>query len=211
MPDYKDSKIYKITCNITGFTYYGSTTQRISKRMGQHRDNFKSNRGDCKANIVLESGDYDYCLVEKVECSDKSELHRRERFYIESNECVNKQIPGRTPKEYRADNRETLSKQSKEYRDVPGNKEKAAEYRKEYYSDNKDRLSKQHKEYNAAHREEISEYRKEHYLDNKKEIEATVKAKVTCECGCIVTKGNIAAHRKSQKHIDLMSKIEQSL
>ena len=34
MPDYKDSKNYKITCNITGLTYYGSTTQRISKRMG---------------------------------------------------------------------------------------------------------------------------------------------------------------------------------
>ena len=75
MPDYKDSKIYKITCNITGLTYYGSTTQPISKRMGQHRSDFKKN-GLCKSKLMLAGGNYDYCLVEKCPCDDKSELHK---------------------------------------------------------------------------------------------------------------------------------------
>ena len=175
MPDYKDSKIYKITCNITGLTYYGSTTQRISKRMGEHRCNFKKNRGGCKSKLVLASGDYDYCLVEKVECSDKSELHRRERFYIESFECVNLFVPCRTKKEYYDDN-----------------KEKAAEY----YSDNKERLSKVRKEYRSANRDIIS---------------ARKKLKITCDCGCTLRKNDMARHRKSQKHINLMSQIEQSV
>ena len=115
MPDYKDSKIYKITCNITGLTYYGSTTQPISKRVGQHRADLKCDNGDCNSKLVLAGGNYDYCLVEKVECADKSELHRRERHYTELDECVNKNIPGRTKKEWCSENRETILKQMREY------------------------------------------------------------------------------------------------
>ena len=84
MVNYANSKIYKITCNVTGLTYYGSTVNPLSKRMGQHRSDFNKNRGYCKSKLVLAGGDYDYSLVEKVECADKNELHRRERFYIES-------------------------------------------------------------------------------------------------------------------------------
>ena len=158
MPDYKDSKIYKITCNISGLAYYGSTTQPISKRMGERRSNFKKNRGDCNSKLVLAGGNYDYCLVEKVECVDKSELHRRERFYIESNECVNTSIPGRTQKEYK-----------------------------------------------LMHREEISEYQKEYRDENKDELKAKESVKVTRECGCVVTIHKILRHKRTQRHINLMS------
>ena len=114
MVNYANSKIYKITCNVTGLTYYGSTVNSLSKRMGQHRSDFKKNRGNsCNSKLVLAAGNYDYCLVEKFPCDDKSELHRRERFYIESNECCNRQVPGRTPKEYHVDNREKILKQKK--------------------------------------------------------------------------------------------------
>ena len=174
MPDYKDSKLYKITCNVSGFTYYGSTTNSLSRRMVQHRSDFKKGKL-CKSKLVLAGGDYDYCLVEKVECSDKNELHKRERFYIESNECVNKQVPGRTPKEWRAEN-----------------KEKKAEYMSEYRHEHRENLLKQMKEYNDAHKEENVARR---------------AVKVTCECGCTVTKYKITPHRKSQKHINLMSQI----
>ena len=34
MRDYKDGKIYKIVCNNTGLTYYGSTCEkRLSRRL----------------------------------------------------------------------------------------------------------------------------------------------------------------------------------
>ena len=190
MVNYTNSKIYKITCNVTGLTYYGSTVNPLSKRMGEHRSNFKTNRGTCKSKLVLASGDYDYCLVEKWPCADKSELHQRERFYIESNECVNLMIPGRTQKEYYSDNKEEY----REYRSA--HKEDAAKYDKKYYSDNKEKLLKQMKEYRA---------------ENKDELDAKAAVKITCCCGCLVSKRNIATHRKTQRHIDMMSKIEQSV
>ena len=147
MPDYKEGKIHKITCNVTRLTYYGSTVNSLSRRMVQHWSDFKKNRGNsCNSKLVLAAGNYDYCLVEKFPCDDKSELHRRERFYIESNECCNRQVPGRTPKEYHVDNREKILKQKKEYRDVPVHKEKMVEYKKRYYEENKKKLSECHKD-----------------------------------------------------------------
>ena len=104
-------------------------------------------------------------------------LHRRERFYIETNECVNLYIPGRTPKEYR---------------DVPAIKEKKAEYR-------------------AAHKEESAKYHKEYGVKHKEEIKAQKSIKVTCECGCSVQKGEMARHKRTKKHIRLMSQLQQSL
>ena len=139
MPDYKEGKIYKITYNITGLTYYGSTTQPISQRTGQHRNDFKNNRGDCNSKLVLAGGNYDYCLVEKCPCDDKSELHKRERFYIESNECINLIIPGRTTKEYRAAHKEETAEYGKVYRSE--NKETIAKRKKVYCSENKEKLS----------------------------------------------------------------------
>ena len=141
MVNYANSKIYKITCNVTGLTYYGSTVNPLSKWMGQHRSDSKTNKASCKSKLVLAGGNYDYCLVEKWPCADKNELHQRERFYIESNECVNLFIPGRTKKEYNADNREKTSRQRKEYRSV--HKEEAAKYR----ADNKEKLQEQKKVY----------------------------------------------------------------
>jgi hypothetical protein len=56
-------------------------------------------------------------LVEKFPCESKDELHARERYYIENNECVNKYIPNRTNAEYRQDNIIHLKAHAKEYRE----------------------------------------------------------------------------------------------
>ena len=202
MVNYANSKIYKITCNVTGLTYYGSTVNPLSKRMGHHRCIFKTNRRGCKSKLVLAAGDYDYCLVEKWPCADKSELHQRERFYIESNECVNKQVPGRTRKEYKAAHKEEISEYMKEYQKehYSSNKEKMMEQMKEYYLANKEAILKYQKEYNAQYR-----------ANHKDAIEAKKSVKVTCDCGCSVRKGYISQHKKTQKHINLMSQNEQSV
>ena len=123
MPDYQKGKVYKISCNITGLTYYGSTTQPLSVRMGGHKRMM-----NCSSKQIIMGGNYDYSLVEDCPCENKEQLHRRERFYIENNECVNKKIPCRTSKEH-----------------YEQNKDKVLAHQKEYHEENKDKISKQNK------------------------------------------------------------------
>jgi len=126
--------IYKIYDNTNGNVYYGSTSERlIGKRLAHHRANYKKwcngKGGCCKSFDIIKNGDYDISLVEKVYYEEKVELHRRERWYIENNECVNKNVPTRTGKEYREEH-----------------KEERNEYLKKYYEQNRDILTAKKKE-----------------------------------------------------------------
>ena len=194
MVDYKKSKIYKIVCNITGLTYYGSTVNPISKRIGQHRNKFKTGNAECSSRQVLVGGDYDYSLVEEFSCENKEQLHKRERFYIENNDCVNKQIPGRTLREYNEQNKDKISTYKKEYREQ--NKDKISEFQKEYREQNKDKNSEFQKEYREQNKDKISAYREQ----NKDKLSVKAKTKVTCECGSVVNKSSLARHKKTKKH-----------
>lgn len=112
-------KFYKIVCNKTGLVYYGSTTEkylcdRLSKHVYDYRHGHKM-----RSRLVLENNDYKIELVEELECEDKHARNAKERYYIENNECVNLQLPGRTKKEYddeyRIKNREVKNQKSREY------------------------------------------------------------------------------------------------
>ena len=197
MPDYQKGKIYKIVCNSTGLTYYGSTVNSLCKRMSGHRSYLKT-ENTCKSKLVLAGGDYDYSLVEECPCDSKDQLHQRERFYIENNECVNKSIPGRTQKEYREQNKDKVLAQQKEYREQ--NKDKVLARNKEYYEQNKDKVLAQHKEYREQNRDKILARKKEHYEQNKDKVLAQKKVKVTCECGSVIGKSSLARHCKTKKH-----------
>jgi hypothetical protein len=122
MVNYQDAKIYKLVGG--GLTYYGSTCNELYKRLHQHK--IKSN--NCKSKLLFDSGDkVEIILVEKYPCNDKIELHKRERYYIENNECINKYIPSRTIKEY----------QKKYYEN---NKDNIKDNMNDYYKDNKDKI-----------------------------------------------------------------------
>jgi len=58
--------------------------------------------------------------------------------------------------------------------------------------------------------EELKEYSKEWYENNKehrKEYKKKYrKVKITCECGSIVTQGNLATHRRTNKHQEFLQK-----
>ena len=56
---------------------------------------------------VLENNDYSIILLEDVkECLSKDQLRAHERKWIETLNCVNKRIEGRTKKEWYCDNLE---------------------------------------------------------------------------------------------------------
>jgi queuine/archaeosine tRNA-ribosyltransferase len=63
---------------------------------------------------IIENGDYDIILLEEVkDCENKEQLRARERHYIESLDCVNKTIPGRTNKEYYQLNKDFINNKKK--------------------------------------------------------------------------------------------------
>ena len=185
MPDYKNGKIYKLVGY--GKTYYGSTTQSLNQRKGGHKRHL-----DCKSREIFKLGDdVDIVLVESYPCNNKEELHQRERYYIENNECINKVIPMRTEKEYREDNKEKIKK----YRE--DNKEKNKEWRET----NKDKLKEWFKQY----REDNKEKYKEWIETNKDKIKEKYKEKITCECGSILTRNKLSRHKQSKKHITFIN------
>jgi hypothetical protein len=177
--------VYRIVCNTTGLQYYGSTyTQQLSKRLWGHRNHYnkyKEGKGCLITSIkILENDNYEIILVETVKTETKQELLMRERFHIESNVCVNKNIPTRTMKEWNDDNKEKI----KEYRDV--NKEKKWEYNKEYYYknreklkeyyyNNKEKLCEYNKEYKEINNEKISKYNKQYRKENHEKLKEKIK------------------------------------
>jgi len=193
---YKNGKIYKIVNNVNDKIYYGSTCVPLYKRMYRHRE--PKNRCMSKS-IGVDLKECQIILVEEIQCENKQQLLMRERWYIENNVCINKQIPGRSKeekkerdkknkKEYYENNKETIKEYYEENKELykkyrEENKEKIKEIQKTYYENNKEKLAIQHKE-----------------LYKKKCIE-----KIVCECGKTVTKHTKKSHDKSITHIKLIN------
>ena len=164
MVNYNNSKIYKIVPNVDGVDegdiYIGSTTKtRLSERMSGHRDNYKQWKdGKCNKTMsfdLFEKYGIENCsivLLEEVNCESKDQLHKKERFYIESILCINKNIPSRTPKEYKAHN-----------------KDKIKEYQKDWRIENKDKIKETMKEYREQNKEKAKVYREDN-KDNLNQI-----------------------------------------
>ncbi len=119
MNKYNDSKIYKIVDNTSDKVYIGSTCQKyISQRLQGHVKNYrrfvKGQHHFVSSYKILESGNYDIVLLENVNCDTVEQLRARERYFIETTlNCVNKQIPNRTNKEYHDDNEDKFKQQKK--------------------------------------------------------------------------------------------------
>ena len=144
MVNYQKGKIYKIVCNKSNLVYYGSTTKEyLTQRLVQHRTHYKMFLdGKCRfmtSYRILENNDFDIILVELYPCNSKDELQKRERYYIENNICVNKNIPTRTKTEYKEDynfkNKEKIALSKKIYNQI--NKERINAKNRSNYSDEK--------------------------------------------------------------------------
>jgi hypothetical protein len=205
MPNYNNSKIYKIWSTQTDDIYIGSTTQPLSKRIGDHRSKSKGYQNGKYHYVtsfkILDYGDAKIELIEKVNCKCKEELTAREGHYIRTLECVNKYIPGRNLKQHYQDNKEKILQQNKQYRQ--DNKDKIKQYHKQYRQDNKDKIKQYHKQYKQDNKDKLSQKSKQYYQDNKEKwTRGSVKNK--CECGSIVSKYNLTRHKKSKKHLAFM-------
>ena len=121
--NYQQTKIYKIESHLGNKIYIGSTTkQYLSDRMGLHRaqyDLWKRNKnGRCTAFGLFDEYGIENCkivLIESCPCNSKDEKNAKEAHYIRQLECVNKNIPGRTGRDYYYENKERLNDQHKKW------------------------------------------------------------------------------------------------
>ena len=200
MPDYSQAKIYHIVCNLTGETYYGSTVQKISQRMGTHRKPGK----DCCSKPIIERGDYHYGLVEDYKCDNLEQLLMRERYYVDNNDCINKNRPITSKEEKIAQQkvyRDNHKEKKKAYREA--NKDKMKAYYELYSKENKEKK----KAYREANKDKIIEQKKGYYETNKDKISEHKKEKVICECGCEISRTNLSTHRKTKFHQEFIQSL----
>lgn len=141
--------IYAIRSHQTPNIYIGSTIQKLCCRIASHRADFKkriNKKYSCSSFEILKYDDAYIELIEIFEFNEKTELFAREGYYIRTMECVNKNIPNRTDKEWRIENKEQI--------DI---------YLKQYYNDNKKKILEQQKEYYKNNKEQKRQY----YIKNK--------------------------------------------
>ena len=174
MFNYKNGKIYKIVCNETGETYYGSTISSLKQRLSKHK---------CQKNTqskhIIDRGNYEILLVENVPCDSKDELLNREKFYIENNECLNLKVPQKDIKITKAEH-------------YLKNKEHVNAKCKEWYEKNKDKVSERNKE----RAEERSVVYKAWREANHDKVLERGREKIQCECGAWICRSGMARHKK---------------
>jgi hypothetical protein len=223
MPNYANGKIYSIRFRDNDkFIYIGSTTQPLAVRFGGHKK--KCNNSAVKQFIQSNhNGDWTVCYIELYEtyaCNSKEELNKKEgeviRQYKNNNNyiCINKEIAGRTLKQYYEDNKENIKKQKMQY--YEDNKDKISKYHQQYYEDNKDKIREQHNQYIEDHKETIKKQskqyyednkdkKKQYYEDNKDKINIKKYEKLKCECGSYYTFSHRVRHFQTTKHQNNLS------
>ena len=226
---YQDGKIYKILNSESDDVYVGSTTQKLSKRMTNHRTQAKNGKNHLLYQQMREIGDDKFYieLVENYPCENLEQLNKREGEYIRQMATLNEKVAGRTKQEYNDNNRDIKNQKAKEY--YQENKEQILQRQREHYEENKDRINVRHKKYNEEHKQEIqayrdarknekTEYNKSYYKENKKQsynkhkewVEQN-KVKITCEvCNREYPKYDRAHHIQRKYHLDAVNNLNNS-
>ena len=128
---YNNGKIYTIRCRTDNdLIYVGSSIQPLHKRFHAHKTNL--NKGKYNNSLLynkmneLGINNFYIELYENYKCNSKEELNRREGEVIRDIGTLNSNITGRTPQEYRKDNKEHYKEWCEK------NKIKLKEYNLEY-------------------------------------------------------------------------------
>lgn len=159
MPNYQQSKIYKIISPHTDKIYIGSTTNPyLSNRKSVHKAHYDMWKDDntkqyCSSFELYDLGDIEFILLELYKCDSKDELRARERYWIEQNinnvvnlikrPVASKEEQNQRKKEYNIENKEYLAMKKKEYEIA-----------------NKEHLKEKRDEWHEANKEHVKEYKK---------------------------------------------------
>jgi hypothetical protein len=191
-PNYKSSKVYKLISNNSLSIYIGSTTQSLSVRKAEHLKHFNQfldgkREWVCKSGELFFDGDVDIILLEEFECDNKEQLRAKEREYIEKNNCLNKNIPNQTIKEWRDKNKDSLKHKHNEYYKSIKHLRQTEEYKL------KTKISR--KPYNPD-----TDKRKTEEGRLKRKESRNKQTKHICDCGSSYNSDTKSRHLKTKKH-----------
>ncbi len=119
MLNYKQARIYTVRCRRNHmWIYVGSTTRPLSRRFSAH----KTQKTCALYKFVHEhcGGDWSDWYIELYEqngYNNKEELNKREGQIMREISTINKNIAGRTIKEYYNDNKEHIKRQVRQRND----------------------------------------------------------------------------------------------
>ena len=221
--NYEHSKIYKIYSESANLTYYGSTCKPLVVRFAQHK---RYPKDKCTSSKVLEYDDAKIELVEEYPCQSRKELEKREGYYQDTFDCVNRCVTGIGHKESAL----RWSRRNKDKRTAyrENNKDKIKIRKAERYKEDKARIqawsreiitcecgveirrsglarhkkSDKHKMCLDLGREVWEKSRKEDYERLKKIRDEAIANSpiIVCGCGVRLKIRNIKRHEKSTAH-----------
>ena len=171
------ARVYKLESS-NGLVYYGSTTQKyLSVRLCQHKSDSKdcTKHNTCASKLLYADGAS--VTITLVE----NVKDCKDKYELQARE------------RWYIENNECVNKV------VPGRT------RQEYRVINRESLKVYHKEYNKQNATVRNEYRKTYREKNRAEISTWATTKIKCECGCTVSKTNLSAHRKTDRHKKAMA------
>ena len=165
MPDYTRSKIYQLLNSVNDEIYVGSTIEPLHVRLCKHKYDasrlttplYNKMRELGKDNFYIE-------LIEEYSCNCRTELLAREGHYIKERGTINKQVAGRTDKEYYEEHKEKWCEYRRENRDHINSK------KRELYHNNKNVHNQKQKEYRDNHKEQGKEAHKQWRETNKEHL-----------------------------------------
>jgi len=175
--DYSNGKIYFIQDRLTEEIYFGSTTRSLKIRLQNHEAAYQQYlKGNYKYNSV-----YD--------------ILKNGNYYIALIEY------------FPCDTKEELHKREGEYQKyspcvnkyIAGRDKKEREVR--YYQKNKQKIIDYAKDRYRRKSEEIKEYQRQRY----QKVKWKYLEKVTCNCGCQVSRKQLNYHLQTKKHNKLIS------
>ena len=111
MPDYKNSRIYTVRCRTdSSLIYVGSTTRPLSRRFSAHKC-----QPTCSLYKYINNPDNNTTwddwyieLYEENQYDNVEQLNKREGEIMRAISTINKNIAGRTIKQYNIDNKDKL-------------------------------------------------------------------------------------------------------
>ena len=181
---YQQGKIYCIRNTINDMIYIGSTCQKLSQRMTNHRSDMNKpthqNMKLYKAMNELGKENFYIQLVEDYPCENIEQLLKREtELMLEHKADLNKNKNGRTVleryKEYKQTHEEEIKESNKKYREA--NKETLKQKKREDYIKNREHRIQQVNANRKTNKEKYDATRKKFYEANKEELIAKSKAR----------------------------------